>query len=422
MIQRNDKLLIFVLAVGVFGILNTEMGVVGIVPQVAERFGVSVPDAGLLVSGFALIVAVAGPTMPLLFSKMNRKHVMLLALGVFSTCNVAAVCAPSFEVLLACRVLPAAFHPLYVSMALAIGGQTGATEAERAKNSSRVFVGVSAGMVLGVPAASYLASTVMLEAALAFFAVVTVAVLVATVFLVPSMPVSERMTYGSQLRILRKPVLWASLLATAAINGAMFGFYSFMSDFFGAVSGMDAAWVSVSLLLYGGANIVGNVASGHLLGGRANATLASMPLALIALYALLFAVGQLNLPTAVLVLVLGIVAGIANNANQFMVSRAAPEAADFSNGLYLTAANLGTTLGTSLCGAFITVAGTRFAVFGALIFLAAGVLFVLWRLRSARRAASMPSESAAVDASADPAAAPAASTAGNRPRHEGGTA
>ena len=148
MIQRNDKLLIFILAVGVFGILNTEMGVVGIIPQVSERFGVSVPDAGLLVSGFALIVAVAGPTMPLLFSKMNRKHVMLLALGVFSTCNVAAVCAPSFEVLLACRVLPAAFHPLYVSMALAIGGQTGATEAERAKNSSRVFVGVSAGMVL----------------------------------------------------------------------------------------------------------------------------------------------------------------------------------------------------------------------------------------------------------------------------------
>lgn len=272
-------------------------------------------------------------------------------------------------------------------MALAIGGQTGETDAERTKNSSRVFVGVSAGMVLGVPAASYLASTVMIEAALAFFAVVTVAVLAATIFLVPSMPVSERMTYGSQLRILKKPVVWTSLLATAFINGAMFGFYSFMSDFFGAVSDMDAAWVSASLLLYGGANIVGNVASGHLLGRRANATLVIMPLVLIALYALLFAVGQLSLPTAALVLVLGVVAGITNNANQFMVSRAAPEAADFSNGLYLTAANLGTTLGTSLCGAFITSAGTHFAVFGAIVFLAAGVLFVLWRLRCSARTA-----------------------------------
>lgn len=382
--KGSSRLLIFILAVGVFGILNTEMGVVGIIPQVSERFGVSVPDAGLLVSGFALIVAIAGPTMPLLFSGMNRKHVMLLSLGVFSVCNVAALFAPMFEVLLAARVTPAAFHPLYVSMALALGGQTGETEAERAKNSSRVFVGVSAGMVLGVPVASYLASTVMLQAALAFFAVVTVAVLVATAIFVPTMPVSERMTYGSQLRILKKPVLWASLLATAAINGAMFGCYSFMSDFFGAVSRMDATWVSIALLAYGGANIVGNVISGHTLGARPRTTLVAMPLVLIALYLALFTVGQLSLPTAALTLVLGVIAGIANNANQFMVSRAAPEAADFSNGLYLTAANLGTTLGTSLCGAFITVAGTRASVFGAVVFLAVGVLFVLWRVRCER--------------------------------------
>lgn len=376
----------FILAVGVFGILNTEMGVVGILPQVSAQFGVSVPDAGLLVSAFALVVAIAGPTMPLLFSKMNRKHVMLLALGVFSVCNLAGVFAPTFELLLVARVLPAAFHPLYVSMALAIGGQTGETEAERAKNSSRVFVGVSAGMVLGVPIASYLASVVMLQAALAFFAVVTIVVLAATVVFVPSMPVSQRMTYGSQLRILKKPVLWASFLATAAINGGMFGFYSYLSDFFGAVSHMDAAWVSIALLVYGGANIIGNVISGHALGSRPKVTLVTMPLALIVLYVALFAVGDLAPATALLTLALGIVAGIANNANQFMVSRAAPEAADFSNGLYLTAANLGTTLGTSLCGAFITAAGARWAVFGAVVFVAAGVLFVLWRLCCRRSA------------------------------------
>ncbi|HIT45050.1 MAG TPA: MFS transporter [Candidatus Aphodovivens excrementavium] len=384
MAKGNSNLLIFILAVGVFGILNTEMGVVGIIPQVSERFGVSVPGAGLLVSGFALIVAIAGPTMPLLCSKMNRKHVMLLSLGVFSICNVVAVFASSFEMLLACRVLPAAFHPLYVSMALAVGGQTGETDTERAKNSSRVFVGVSAGMVLGVPIASYLASAVLLQAALGFFAVVTVAVLVATVFLVPSMPVEGRMTYGSQLAILKKPVVWASLLATVFINGAMFGFYSFMSDFFGAVSQMNAEWVSVSLLLYGGANIIGNVISGHALGSKPALTLVVMPLFLVVLYAVLLAAGMIGPVAAALAFALGVVGGVANNANQFMVSRAAPEAPDFSNGLYLTAANLGTTLGTTLCGAFITAAGARFAVLGAIVFLLIGVLCVLWRQRCQR--------------------------------------
>lgn len=127
------------------------MGVVGLIPYVVERFGVSVPEAGLLVSMFALIVAIAGPTMPLLFSRMNRKHVMLLALGAFTACNAVAAAAPTFEVLLAACVVPAAFHPLYVSMAMAVAQQTGETAADRVKNSARVFVDVSAGMVVGAP-------------------------------------------------------------------------------------------------------------------------------------------------------------------------------------------------------------------------------------------------------------------------------
>ena len=384
MTRGSSSLFVFILAVGVFGILNTEMGIVGVIPQVSEVFSVSVPDAGLLVSGFALIVAVAGPTMPLLFSKVNRKTVMLLSLGVFSACNIAAIFAPTFELLLAARIVPAAFHPLYVSMAMAIASQVGDTPAERAKSSSRVFAGVSAGMVIGPPLASFLASAAALQAAIGFFAAVTVVVFAATVFLVPSMPVDRALSYGGQLAILKKPVVWASLLATAFVNGGMFGFYSFMSDFFGAVSGMGAFMVSASLLLYGGMNIVGNVISGYALGRAEARTLVAMPAVLVCLYAALFAVGRLSAATVVVVGVLGVVAGIANNANQYMVSRSAPEAPDFCNGLYLTAANLGTTVGTAFCGAFITQMGTQASVAGAAVFVAIGIAFIAWRIACMR--------------------------------------
>ena len=114
---------------------------------------------------------------------------------------------------------------------------------------------------------------------------------------------------------------------------------------------------------------------------RSGQPLVFMPIALIVLYAVLFAAGTIGLVAAVLAFALGVVGGIANNANQFMVSRSAPEAPDFSNCLYLTAANLGTTLGTSLCGMFITLEGTQSSVFGAVAFLVVGVLCVLWRLR-----------------------------------------
>ncbi len=73
MLKSNGNLMIFILSIGVFSIINTEMGVIGILPLLAERFGVSIPQAGLLISLFALAVAFSGPVMPLLFSGMERK-------------------------------------------------------------------------------------------------------------------------------------------------------------------------------------------------------------------------------------------------------------------------------------------------------------------------------------------------------------
>ena len=391
----NNKLLVLILTIGVFGILNTEMGIVGVIPYVAERFGVSVPDAGLLVSMFALIVAIAGPTMPLLFSKVNRKTVMLLALGVFSVCNVVGMLAPTFEVLLAARVIPAAFHPLYVSMAMAVAQQTGETAAERAKNSSQVFVGVSAGMVVGAPIAGLLASSISFAASMAFFAVVTIVALVMTAALVPSMPVEHPMSYGSQIAILKNPLVIVSLLAAATINAAMFGFYSYLSDYLGSAVEMGPALVSGVLFAYGLANIVGNVVSGRSLGVSPKMTMVVGPLALAALYVALFVAGSMQLAAIALMLVLGVAVGLANNCDQFMVSRSAPEAPDFANGLFLTATNLGTTVGTTVCGSLITAGGTHMAVLGTLPCLALGIVFTMARIRLMGRTESGQEEAAA---------------------------
>lgn len=92
---------------GVFGILNTEMGFIGILPYIAQRYDVTIVHAGLLISLFALGVALSGPVMPLIFSRFNRKYVMLLVLGLFTICNTISVFADNFNLLLAVRVIPA---------------------------------------------------------------------------------------------------------------------------------------------------------------------------------------------------------------------------------------------------------------------------------------------------------------------------
>ncbi|MCC8172545.1 MAG: MFS transporter [Parabacteroides sp.] len=377
---RSSRLLVFILTTGVFGIINTEMGVVGILPMIAETFRVTVPQAGLTVSVFALVVALSAPFMPLLFSGINRKKVMLLALGLFTLSNVVSMLTTDFTVLLASRIFPAFLHPVYVSMAFTVAAES-AGKADAPKAVARVFIGVSAGMVLGVPVTSFIASQVSFAMAMLFFTVVNVSVLVATMLFVPSMPVNHKLSYGTQLGVLKKATVWYSILAVTLINGAMFGFFSFLSDYLKEVTGVSYSVISIVLLLYGLANIVGNVLAGKLLSQHAKNSIIAIPIALAAAYTCLFFTGAWLSGVSVIILILGVLAGIASNNMQYMITHAAPEASDFANGLFLTSANLGTTVGTAVCGAFITAWSTRYSVLGALGFLALSMAFVYLRVR-----------------------------------------
>lgn len=303
---------------------------------------------------------------------------MVLALSVFVISNFVSIFTTNFTVLLITRAIPAFFHPLYVSIAFSTAASSVSRE-NAPKAVSKIFAGVSAGMVLGVPVTSYIASEFSFSAAMVFFTIVNAIVLLATVFLLPTMPVKERLSYGTQLSVLKKPVLWNSFIAALLMNAAMFGFYSYLSDYLITITDVSFKVISILLFVYGIANIVGNIAAGKLLAQRPSATLKYAPAIMAILYLALYWLGESTVPTAVVILILGIFAGIANNGNQFMVSTSATEAPDFANGLFLTAANLGTTLGTAVCGMFITAWGTHSSPLGAVAFLIAGVISIVIR-------------------------------------------
>ena len=368
----SESILITILTLGVFGIINTEMGVVGIIPQIAERFDVTVSTAGLCVSVFALVVSVAAPVLPLLFSGINRRTMMLAALILFVASNILSMVTDSFAVLLTARALPAFLHPVYVAMAFTLAAA--ATKDEPSRGIARVFVGVSAGMVLGVPMTTFVTTHWSYEAAMGIFAVINTVVLVATFFLVPDMPAKQH-NPGHQLRVLKKPSLWLGVTTFTCINGAMFGFFSFMSEFLHKVSAFSFDAVSSVLLAYGIANIVGNMLAGRVFGHYKKFFTQAGPAVMLMLYVLLYLFSASSIATAALVVLLGICAGFINISGQYMISSAAREAPDFSNGLFLTAANFGTAMGTMLCGIFISLQGTRAALFATCILLLASLVF-----------------------------------------------
>ncbi|WP_169090438.1 MFS transporter [Paenibacillus sp. PL91] len=366
-IERNN-LLVYILTFGVFGILNTEMGVIGILPLIADHFHVSISTAGLIVSLFALAVAVSGPILPSLFSGMNRKKVMLLVLGIFIVGNFVSAITSDFTVLMIARVVPAFFHPIYCSLAFTVAAAS-VSKDEASKAVSKVFIGVSAGMVLGVPVSSMIATATSLAYAMLFFAAINTVAFIATLLFVPSMPVANKPSYGTQLRVLRRSTIWLSIAAVVFMNGAVFGVYSYLAEYLKTVTHYNWNTISLMLFLYGAANIVGNMLAGKLLTNHALRMIKYYPFALGVVYILLFILGQFSVPMAFIILVWGVLGGIGGNITQYWIVSAAPEAPEFANGIFLTSANLGTTIGASVCGLFISGISTQYVVLGGILFL-----------------------------------------------------
>ena len=147
-------------------------------------------------------------------------------------------------------------------------------------------------------------------------------------------------------------------------------------------SGFDFDAVSAVLFGYGLANIVGNVLAGRFFGKERRFFSLAVPLAMFGAYALLYATAETRLAAAGLVLGLGVAAGFASIVGQNLIATAARRAPDLANGLFLSAANFGTALGTAFCGVFIGWMGTKAALFGTLLMLILAFVLVALRLRA----------------------------------------
>ncbi|PKQ90864.1 MFS transporter [Paenibacillus sp. BGI2013] len=378
MFKRNN-LFIFILTLGVFGILNTEMGVIGILPQIAEQFNVSVSQAGLLVSLFALAVAISGPILPLVFSRFNRRGVMLLVLGVFVISNIFSIFATNFTFAIIARVIPAFLHPVYISIALTAAASS-VSEKEIPRAVSKVIMGVSAGIVLGVPITTFIASIASIDAAMTFFAIVNAVAFIGVLLFVPSMPVRERLSYGSQLRVLKKAITWQSIVAVIFVNAATAGVYSYFAEYLATITHISGKGLSLMLVIFGAASLFGNVLGGRLLSKNAIKSVMIYPFVFGVVYIFLFFMGQFTVPMFIIVVIWGVLYAIASNISQYWITSAAPEAPEFANGLFLTSGNLGVTIGTTVGGLFISGMGVRYIVVGGLLFLILSLAFILLRI------------------------------------------
>lgn len=388
--MKGTSLTVLVLALGVFGIITTEMGMVGVLPQVSAELGVGPSAAGWLVGVFALVIAVSGPFTTLLASGIDRRTVLAAAIAVFAVSNAAYALTTQYEVMLAFRVLPALFHPVFFAVALATAARlVPAGDATRA--TTTVFGGVTVGFAFGVPLSSYLAEHVSLASAFWFAALVNLVAFLGILRFVPAMPVGRRLSYGAQLGILGRSRTWLTIVSVVLVFAAMFSVYGYFAEYLGRVTHMDGTWVSAMLMAFGVVMIAGNFAFGGLLRRSLVGTAVAYPVLCLLVYVLVYAVGPLFAPMVVAVLVWGAVHSGGLVVSQSWLGRDSADAPEFGNSLFISFSNLGITVGTAVGGWVLSDYGPRRLPWAGVAFAVAALLVMALRLSLDRAGARQES-------------------------------
>lgn len=369
---------IYIMALGAFGIITTEFGVIGIMPTISREFNISIDTAGWLLSAFALTIALTGPFTTLLTAKVNRKLMMCLVMAVFVVSNILSAFAPNFTVLMIARILPAFLHPVFWAVStVAAAKQVEPKDAPRAV--SVVLGGLSIATVLGVPITTYVAELFNWQASFVLSGIINLVAFIALAVFVPSMPVTENTASESPLLILKKGQLWVNLFATLVMIAGMFSTYGYLAEYLGKISHMSGGQISLMLLLFGGAGIAGNWLTGIALSKNILLTTRVFLLGLVAAHLLAYLFGGLFIPMAVIISIWGFIHTGGFLIGQTRTTTEAPEAPELAASLMVSFGNAGVTVGTMVGGFIITYYGVHHVIWGSMLLLlvAFGMSFIV---------------------------------------------
>ncbi|MFD2557205.1 MFS transporter [Sphingobacterium tabacisoli] len=352
---------------GFIAVITTEFGVIGILPQIADHYNVSIDKAGLLLSVFALVIALTGPFMTLLASGFDRKKVMTIAVLLFLFTGIISVFSPPFWLLLLVRILPAFLQPVYIATALSVAVSKGDKDHEN-ELMSIVFSGVAIAMVSTVPFATWVASQWSWEYSFVVQAIVSGIALLAICCFLPKMPVVERKSFRSELKILGQPIFIVSTAMNFFMIAAWFSTYSYFAEYLNKAKGMDNTMVSYMLFVFGIIGVIANRISGKMLGRNVTRTTVLFLSGTILIPLLLYFSGPHTIAVIFVIILWGFLYSPSFlNASTYMIS-AAPDSLQFANSLATSFGNMGITLGTTVGGWVIMTRGIQFTPWITLVF------------------------------------------------------
>lgn len=355
-------LALFALALSAFAIGTTEFVIVGLIPTMAQDLNVSLPSAGLLVSLYAMGVAIGAPVLTALTGNWNRKHVLLSVMALFVAGNLLAWQAPGYETLITARILTGLAHGVFFSIGTTIA--TGLVSKEKAASAIAImFTGLTVALVTGVPLGTYIGQTFGWQSTFLVVALLGLIALIGSALLVPNnLKQAAAAKISTQLKVLSEPRLLLVYAITAIGYGGSFIAFTYLAPILEQISGFDSSAIGLIMLVYGVSVAVGNIWGGKMADKMGPIKALSIIFTGLAAVLLVFNFTAVNPIAAVAtILVWGAFAfGNVPGLQVYVVKLAekhTPEAVDVASGLNIAAFNVGIALGAWGGGLIVEQAG-----------------------------------------------------------------
>ncbi|MGW1707061.1 MFS transporter [Streptomyces sp. NPDC002206] len=375
-------LALLALAISAFGIGTTEFVMMGLLPNVADDLGTSVPTAGYLVSAYALGVVLGAPLLTAIGSRVPRKRMLLLLMALFTLGNLASALAPGFGWLVAGRFLAGLPHGAFFGVGAVVAARL-VGEGRQARAVATMFLGLTVANIVGVPAATLLGQHLGWRATFLVVGVIGLGSMAALARLVPHIPVGAHQGLGHELRALGNRQVLLGLLTAVLGFAGVFAVYSYLSAMTTEAMGFGESSVTLVLALFGIGMTLGALAAGPLTDRALRPTLYGSLAALAVVLAVFPFAVQVKWAALVMVVLLGGVGFMTTTPLQMLVMNKAKDAPTLASASNHSAFNLANAGGAWLGGAAIAagwgwtspaLVGAVLTVAGLAVAVTAGVL------------------------------------------------
>ncbi|ETX11021.1 sugar MFS transporter [Marinomonas ushuaiensis DSM 15871] len=348
-------LALWALTLSAFAIGTTEFVIVGLIPTIANDLSVNLPSAGLLVSLYALGVAIGAPVLTALTGALNRKWLLIGLMSLFILGNMLAWAAPGYNSLIVARILTGLAHGVFFSIGSTIATRLVPKEKE-ASAIALMFTGLTVALVTGVPLGTWIGQHFGWRATFLVVSALGLVSMIGSAILVPNnLKQSPSASLVKQMSVLVKPRLLLVYAMTAVGYGGTFVAFTFLASILESVSGFPSSAIGLIMLVYGVSVAIGNIWGGKMADriGPVSA-LSYIFLALAVVLVLFYFTAPYPWLALLTVLVWGAFAfGNVPGLQVYVVQiaeRETPHAVDVASGLNIAAFNVGIALGALIGG------------------------------------------------------------------------